>query len=70
VIELLVVIVTGLVTIAGATVVGRRLGIAAPLVLVAIGVAASRRSPTTRWTRRPTPSGPGSSSSCARAAAG
>jgi NhaP-type Na+/H+ or K+/H+ antiporter len=39
--ELLVVIVTGLLVIAGATLVGPRLGIAAPLVLVAIGVAAS-----------------------------
>ncbi|WP_305787106.1 cation:proton antiporter [Symbioplanes lichenis] len=39
--ELLVVIVTGLVVIAAATVAGPRLGIAAPLVLVAIGVGAS-----------------------------
>lgn len=39
--ELLVVIVTALVVIAAATVVGPRLGIASPLVLVAIGVAAS-----------------------------
>jgi len=39
--ELLVVIVAGLVVIAGATVLGPRLGIAAPLVLVAIGVGAS-----------------------------
>lgn len=39
--ELLVVIVIGLVVIAAATVVGPRLGIASPLVLVAIGVAAS-----------------------------
>ena len=39
--ELLVVIVTALVVIAAATVVGPRLGIAAPLVLVAIGVGAS-----------------------------
>ena len=39
--ELLVVAVTGLLVIAGAAVVGPRLGIAAPLVLVAIGVAAS-----------------------------
>ncbi|WP_106212288.1 cation:proton antiporter [Glaciihabitans tibetensis] len=39
--ELLVLIVTGLVVIAAATVVGPRLGIASPLVLVAIGVAAS-----------------------------
>ena len=39
--ELLVLIVVGLVVIAAATVVGPRLGIASPLVLVAIGVAAS-----------------------------
>ncbi|MGC5015190.1 cation:proton antiporter [Streptosporangium sp. DT93] len=39
--ELLVVIVTALVTIAAATAVGPRLGIASPLVLVSIGVAAS-----------------------------
>ncbi|MCS7475842.1 cation:proton antiporter [Umezawaea endophytica] len=39
--ELLVVIVTGFVVIAAATVFGPRLGVAAPLVLVAIGVAAS-----------------------------
>ncbi|MGI3782608.1 MAG: cation:proton antiporter [Janthinobacterium lividum] len=39
--ELLVVIVTALVVIAAATVAGPRLGIAAPLVLVAIGVGAS-----------------------------
>jgi hypothetical protein len=39
--EVLVVTVTALVVIAAATVVGPRLGIAAPLVLVAIGVAAS-----------------------------
>ncbi|MBB5873715.1 CPA1 family monovalent cation:H+ antiporter [Allocatelliglobosispora scoriae] len=39
--ELLVVIVTALVVIAAATVVGPRLGIASPLVLVAVGVAAS-----------------------------
>lgn len=39
--ELLVVIVTGFVVIAAATVVGPRLGVASPLVLVAIGVAAS-----------------------------
>jgi monovalent cation/hydrogen antiporter len=39
--ELLVVIVTALMVIAAATVLGPRLGIAAPLVLVAIGVAAS-----------------------------
>ncbi len=39
--ESLVVIVTALLVIAAATVVGPRLGIAAPLVLVAIGVAAS-----------------------------
>ncbi|WNV86375.1 sodium:proton antiporter [Umezawaea sp. Da 62-37] len=39
--ELLVVIVTGFVVIAAATLVGPRLGVAAPLVLVAIGVAAS-----------------------------
>jgi NhaP-type Na+/H+ or K+/H+ antiporter len=39
--ELLVVIVAALVVIAAATVAGPRLGIAAPLVLVAIGVAAS-----------------------------
>jgi NhaP-type Na+/H+ or K+/H+ antiporter len=39
--ELLVVIVAALAVIAGATVVGPRLGIASPLVLVAIGVAAS-----------------------------
>jgi monovalent cation/hydrogen antiporter len=38
--ELLVVFVTALVVIAAATVVGPRLGIASPLVLVAIGVAA------------------------------
>jgi CPA1 family monovalent cation:H+ antiporter len=41
VIELLVVIVAGLSVIAGATVVGPRLGVASPLVLVAIGVGAS-----------------------------
>ncbi|WP_306211125.1 cation:proton antiporter [Actinoplanes sp. RD1] len=39
--ELLVVMVTGLVVIAAATVAGPRLGIAAPLVLVTIGVGAS-----------------------------
>ena len=39
--ELLLVIVGGLVVIAGATLLAPRLGIAAPLVLVAIGVAAS-----------------------------
>jgi NhaP-type Na+/H+ or K+/H+ antiporter len=39
--ELLLLIVTALVVIAAATVVGPRLGIASPLVLVAIGVAAS-----------------------------
>jgi hypothetical protein len=39
--ELLVVIVTGLLVIAAATLAGPRLGIAAPLVLVAIGVGAS-----------------------------
>ena len=39
--EILVIIVTGFVAIAAATVVGRRLGIASPLVLVALGVAAS-----------------------------
>jgi len=39
--ELLVVIVSGLLVIAAATVYGPRLGVAAPLVLVAIGVAAS-----------------------------
>jgi monovalent cation/hydrogen antiporter len=39
--EILVIIVTGFVVIAAATVVGRRLGIASPLVLVALGVAAS-----------------------------
>ncbi|GAA1456941.1 cation:proton antiporter [Williamsia maris] len=39
--EPLIIIVIGLVTIAAATVVGPRLGIAAPLLLVAIGVAAS-----------------------------
>jgi len=39
--ELLVVIVSGLLVIAAATVFGPRLGVAAPLVLVAIGVAAS-----------------------------
>jgi hypothetical protein len=39
--ELLVVIVAALVVIAAATLVGPRLGIAAPLVLVAIGVGAS-----------------------------
>jgi CPA1 family monovalent cation:H+ antiporter len=39
--ELLVVIVTGFLVIAAATVFGPRLGIAAPLVLVAIGVAVS-----------------------------
>ncbi|MBO0842129.1 MAG: sodium:proton antiporter [Nocardioides sp.] len=39
--ELLVVIVSGFVVIAAATVVGPRLGIASPLVLVAIGVGAS-----------------------------
>ena len=38
---LLVVIVTALLVIASATVIGPRLGIAAPLVLVALGVAAS-----------------------------
>ena len=40
-IELLVVIVTAIVVIAAAGVVGPRIGVAAPLVLVAIGVAAS-----------------------------
>ncbi|GAB3616338.1 sodium:proton antiporter [Okibacterium endophyticum] len=40
-VELLVVIVAGFVVIAAAAVVGPRLGIASPLVLVAIGVAAS-----------------------------
>jgi monovalent cation/hydrogen antiporter len=39
--EILVIIVTGFVVIAAATVIGRRLGIASPLVLVALGVAAS-----------------------------
>ncbi|MBX3140691.1 MAG: cation:proton antiporter [Trueperaceae bacterium] len=39
--ELLVVLVTGLLVIAGATVIGPRFGVASPLVLVAIGVAAS-----------------------------
>ncbi|GMA24223.1 peptidase [Luteimicrobium album] len=39
--ELLVVIVSGLLVIAAATVYGPRLGVAAPLVLVAVGVAAS-----------------------------
>jgi NhaP-type Na+/H+ or K+/H+ antiporter len=39
--ELLLVIVGGLVLIAGATLLAPRLGIAAPLVLVAVGVAAS-----------------------------
>lgn len=39
--ELLAVIVIGLLAIAGATLIGPRLGIASPLVLVAIGVAAS-----------------------------
>ena len=39
--ELLVVIVTALLVIAAATVLGPRLGLAAPLVLVVIGVAAS-----------------------------
>lgn len=39
--ELLVVLVTGLLVIAGATVIGPRLGVASPLVLVAVGVAAS-----------------------------
>lgn len=39
--ELLLVIVAGLIVIAAATVLGPRLGIASPLVLVAIGVAAS-----------------------------
>jgi len=39
--ELLVVIVCGLLVIAAATVFGPRLGVAAPLVLVAVGVAAS-----------------------------
>jgi CPA1 family monovalent cation:H+ antiporter len=39
--ELLVVIVVGFLVIAASAVVGRRLGIASPLVLVAIGVAAS-----------------------------
>ena len=39
--ELLVVLVLALVVIAGATVLGPRLGIASPLVLVAIGVVAS-----------------------------
>ena len=41
VIELLIVIVVGLLVIAAATVVGPRFGIASPLVLVAVGVAAS-----------------------------
>lgn len=40
-IETLVVIVAGLLVVAAATLVGPRLGVAAPLVLVAIGVAAS-----------------------------
>ena len=40
-IELLVVMVTALVVIAAATVAGPRLGVAAPLVLVAVGVGAS-----------------------------
>jgi monovalent cation/hydrogen antiporter len=40
-IEVLVVVVAGLVVIAAATLAGPRLGIASPLVLVAIGVAAS-----------------------------
>ena len=39
--EILVVIVTGLVVIAASTVIGPRLGIASPLVLVAIGVGVS-----------------------------
>ncbi|WP_281506190.1 cation:proton antiporter [Amycolatopsis sp. FBCC-B4732] len=39
--ELLVVLVTGFLVIAAATVVGPRLGVAAPLVLVVLGVAAS-----------------------------
>lgn len=39
--ELLVVIMLGLAVIAGATVIGSRLGVASPLVLVAIGVATS-----------------------------
>ena len=39
--ELLVVLVLGLLVIAGATVIGPRLGVASPLVLVAVGVAAS-----------------------------
>ncbi|WP_370453997.1 cation:proton antiporter [Frigoribacterium sp. PhB24] len=39
--DLLVVLVTGFVVIAAATVVGPRLGVAAPLLLVAVGVAAS-----------------------------
>ncbi len=39
--ELLVVVVTALLAIAAATVVGPRVGIASPLVLVAIGIAAS-----------------------------
>jgi CPA1 family monovalent cation:H+ antiporter len=39
--ELLLVVVAGLVVIAGAAVIGPRLGIASPLVLVAVGVAAS-----------------------------
>ncbi|MBF4601877.1 sodium:proton antiporter [Frigoribacterium sp. VKM Ac-1396] len=39
--ELLVLLVTGFVVIAAATVVGPRLGVAAPLLLVAVGVAAS-----------------------------
>jgi len=39
--ETLVLVVVGLIVIAAATVVGPRLGIASPLVLVAIGVAAS-----------------------------
>lgn len=39
--ELLIVFVVGLLVIAAATVIGPRLGVASPLVLVAIGVAAS-----------------------------
>src|SRR4051794_5408839 len=39
--ELLIILVVGLLLIAGATLIGPRLGIASPLVLVAIGVAAS-----------------------------
>jgi NhaP-type Na+/H+ or K+/H+ antiporter len=39
--DLLVVLVTGFVVIAAATLVGPRLGVAAPLLLVAVGVAAS-----------------------------